>query len=43
MTVLHQRLQTAYMEIAEQNPASPALKRIAGLARRAQELQQLAG
>lgn len=43
MDVLSTRLQGAYMQIAESEPHSPALRRIAALNKRAQELKALAG
>ena len=43
MDVLSQRLQGAYMAIAEEDTAAPSLKRIAGLNRRVQEVRRLVG
>ncbi|KAK7535725.1 hypothetical protein IWX49DRAFT_260129 [Phyllosticta citricarpa] len=43
MDVLSTRLQGAYMQIAEAEPASPALRKISHLNKRAQELKQMTG
>jgi hypothetical protein len=41
MDVLQQRMQGAYMMLAETNPQDPALRKVSGLARQINEIKQL--
>lgn len=43
MDVLSQRLQGAYMQIAEANPGNPALKKLSALARNVAEVKRMTG
>lgn len=43
MEILSQRLQAAYMAVAEQQPNSPALKRVSALHRQVNEVRRVIG